>query len=600
MSFNGSGTFQINTAGQPVVSGTTISSTAFNALTADLATGLSTCITKDGQTTPTANIPMGSNKITGLAVGTVATDAATLGQVQSTVAKLLNSVSGVDTITAAGTPSVSAYAAGQMFYFVAAGDNTGAVTINIDSLGAKSVTRDGAVALAAGDIKSGEVVVIVYDGTRFQVVSQLNSSGDARFANVSITSALYVGGVATIVGNANFNASVSIASALSIGGVATFTVNPVLTGGTANGVVYLNASKAATTGTALTYNGTTFTSGAHTLSTGVLTVPAGAVGTPSITTSGDTNTGVFFPAADTIAFAEGGAESTRLDSSGNLLNGLTTASFNGTDQGIQISRSAVGAALRITKSTSNFDITNDGAGLYLFLRDDNPIIFGTNNAQRARITNAGTLLVGKTTDTTNANGVTLSPSGFGRFAATEETVLAVNRISNDGTIVSIQQDATEEGSISVSGNTVSYNAFAGSHWSQLQDGSKPDILRGTVMESINELCVWPNEVNERLPKAKISDTAGSKKVYGVFMAWDNDWTVTNDMLVTAVGAFVCRVNSSVTVQEGDLLESNGDGTARVQLDDIIRSSTIGKVTSTVKTHQYADGSYCVPTVLYCG
>ena len=600
MSFNGSGTFQINTAGQPVVSGTTISSTAFNALTADLATGLSTCITKDGQTTPTANIPMGNNKITGLAVGTVATDAATLGQVQSTAAKLLNSVSGVDTITAAGTPSVSAYAAGQMFYFVAAGDNTGAVTINIDSLGAKSVTRDGAVALAAGDIKSGEVVVIVYDGTRFQVVSQLNSSGDARFANVSITSALYVGGVATIVGNANFNASVSIASALSIGGVATFTVNPVLTGGTANGVVYLNASKAATTGTALTYNGTTFTSGAHTLSTGVLTVPAGAVGTPSITTSGDTNTGVFFPAADTIAFAEGGAESTRLDSSGNLLNGLTTASFNGTDQGIQISRSAVGAALRITKSTSNFDITNDGAGLYLFLRDDNPIIFGTNNAQRARITNAGTLLVGKTTDTTNANGVTLSPSGFGRFAATEETVLAVNRISNDGTIVSIQQDATEEGSISVSGNTVSYNAFAGSHWSQLQDGSKPDILRGTVMESINELCVWPNEVNERLPKAKISDTAGSKKVYGVFMAWDNDWTVTNDMLVTAVGAFVCRVNSSVTVQEGDLLESNGDGTARVQLDDIIRSSTIGKVTSTVKTHQYADGSYCVPTVLYCG
>ncbi len=600
MSFNGSGTFQINTAGQPVVSGTTISSTAFNALTADLATGLSTCITKDGQTTPTANIPMGNNKITGLAVGTVATDAATLSQVQSTAAKLLNSVSGVDTITAAGTPSVSAYAAGQMFYFVAAGDNTGAVTINIDSLGAKSVTRDGAVALAAGDIKNGEVVVIVYDGTRFQVVSQLNSSGDARFANVSITSALYVGGVATIVGNANFNASVSIASALSIGGVATFTVNPVLTGGTANGVVYLNASKAATTGTALTYNGTTFTSGAHTLSTGVLTVPAGAVGTPSITTSGDTNTGVFFPAADTIAFAEGGAESTRLDSSGNLLNGLTTASFNGTDQGIQISRSAVGAALRITKSTSNFDITNDGAGLYLFLRDSNPIIFGTNNAQRARITETGTLLVGKTTDTTNANGVTLSPSGFGRFAATEETVLAVNRISNDGTIVSIQQDATEEGSISVSGNTVSYNAFAGSHWSQLQDGSKPDILRGTVMESINELCVWPNEVNERLPKAKISDTAGSKKVYGVFMAWDNDWTVTNDMLVTAVGAFICRVNGSVTVQEGDLLESNGDGTARVQSDDIIRSSTIGKVTSTVKTHQYADGSYCVPTVLYCG
>jgi hypothetical protein len=57
VSYNGSGTFNINTAGQPVVTGTVISSTAFNALTADLGTGLSTAITKDGQTVATARIP---------------------------------------------------------------------------------------------------------------------------------------------------------------------------------------------------------------------------------------------------------------------------------------------------------------------------------------------------------------------------------------------------------------------------------------------------------------------------------------------------------------------------------------------------------------
>ena len=57
MSYNGSGTFQINSAGEPVVTGTVISSTAFNALTADLATGLSTAITKDGQTTTTVRVP---------------------------------------------------------------------------------------------------------------------------------------------------------------------------------------------------------------------------------------------------------------------------------------------------------------------------------------------------------------------------------------------------------------------------------------------------------------------------------------------------------------------------------------------------------------
>jgi hypothetical protein len=57
MSYNGSGTFQINSTGQPVVAGTIISSATFNALTADLATGLTTAITKDGQTATTARIP---------------------------------------------------------------------------------------------------------------------------------------------------------------------------------------------------------------------------------------------------------------------------------------------------------------------------------------------------------------------------------------------------------------------------------------------------------------------------------------------------------------------------------------------------------------
>jgi hypothetical protein len=201
--------------------------------------------------------------------------------------------------------------------------------------------------------------------------------------------------------------------------------------------------------------------------------------------------------------------------------------------------------------------------------------------------------------TSNVEGVAINASRQ-LSASVDGEVVRINRKATDGVLINFYQDGVAEGNISVSGNTVSYNAFAGSHWSQLQDGSKPDILRGTVMESINELCVWPDGENERLPKSKVSDTAGSKKVYGVFMAWDNDWTETNDMLVTSVGAFICRVNSNVTVQEGDLLESNGDGTARVQTDDIIRSSTIGKVTSTVKTHEYADGSYCVPTVLYCG
>lgn len=199
MAFNGSGSFLINSAGQPVVSGTVISSTAFNALTADLATGLSTCITKDGQTTVTANIPMAGYKFTGLGTGSAAGDSPNLSQVQSTVVKLLASVSGADTITAVGSPTVAAYAAGQMFYFVAAGTNTGAVTLNIDSLGAKAVTRDGSTALIAGDIQSGEVCVVVYDGTRFQLINAANA-----FGTLTVTGNTYL---ATTSGNVGIGTS---------------------------------------------------------------------------------------------------------------------------------------------------------------------------------------------------------------------------------------------------------------------------------------------------------------------------------------------------------------------------------------------------------
>ena len=65
--------------------------------------------------------------------------------------------------------------------------------------------------------------------------------------------------------------------------------------------------------------------GAATFVTSPTTVQAGTAAAPSITTSGDTNTGIFFPAADTIAFAEGGTEVARFDSVGRMLVGTTTA-----------------------------------------------------------------------------------------------------------------------------------------------------------------------------------------------------------------------------------------------------------------------------------
>lgn len=170
MSYNGSGTFNINTAGQPVVPGTVISSTVFNALTSDLAGGLTNAVTKDGQTTPTSNLKMGGFKLTGLGAGTVATDAVNVSQLQDGSTSYL-SISGVDTITAMLTPSLTSYTAGSQFSFVPSSNNTGAVTINIDSLGAKAITKNGSAALTAGDLYAGKLAVIEYDGTRFQLIN---------------------------------------------------------------------------------------------------------------------------------------------------------------------------------------------------------------------------------------------------------------------------------------------------------------------------------------------------------------------------------------------------------------------------------------------
>jgi len=156
-----------------------------------------------------------------------------------------------------------------------------------------------------------------------------------------------------------------------------------------------------------------------------------------------------------------------------------------------------------------------------------------------------------------------------------------------------------QGSISIASTIVSYNSFMGSHYSQFKDNDKPEVLKGTILETIDELCEWEGETNDRLAKVKISDTIESKNVYGIFLDWDNSDEF-NDMLVAALGASYIRVNKDEIVSMGDLLQSNGDGTAKVQSDDIMRSSTIAKVVSTNKIETYADGSYLIAVTLHCG
>ena len=276
-------------------------------------------------------------------------------------------------------------------------------------------------------------------------------------------------------------------------------------------------------------------------------------------------------------------------------------------------------------------------GSHIFLDGNGTTTFMTQETNVVSVDGRHGMVFGHNTST--------AATGVCQFSANGNATIMQNRDSDDGNITLFFQNANQEGTITVSGSTISYNSFSGSHWSRLSDNSKPTILKGTVIETIDEMCDWyqaqfeieeegktrtvkqsmalPNgasvgdtltvsfegndytakiakEPDNKHTKCKISDTADSKRVYGVYSAWDNDDDTVNDMYVTAVGTHVVRVNKDVTVQAGDLLSSNGDGTAKVQDDDIIRSKTIGKVLTNIKQETYDDGSYTVPCALYCG
>ena len=175
MSYNGSGVFLVNSAGQPVSASTLIEASVFNAFTADVATALSSVIVRDGQTTVTADLPMATYRHTGVGNASARTDYAAAGQVQDGKLNWVDGGGTADAITATYSPAITALVNGQLCFVRATAANaTTTPTFAPNGLTARTIVRNGGAALVAGSIiGDGHELILRYDltNTRWELLN---------------------------------------------------------------------------------------------------------------------------------------------------------------------------------------------------------------------------------------------------------------------------------------------------------------------------------------------------------------------------------------------------------------------------------------------
>jgi len=196
----------------------------------------------------------------------------------------------------------------------------------------------------------------------------------------------------------------------------------------------------------------------------------GSAATPAIRGT-DTNTGIFFPAADTIAFSEGGVEAMRIDSSGNVGIGTSSPSgsldIGGATPTIRIAPSTTtnNALLRCVNAggTAYIGLDSSAAGLSsayalnLYHSGAYPIDFTTNGIFRARIDSSGNLLVNTTSNPGTSAKFVVSGNSDGTF----NPMTVVQEAAGSTSRTSIQfyrnSAATAVGTITTTNAATAYN-----------------------------------------------------------------------------------------------------------------------------------------------
>ena len=314
--------------------------------------------------------------------------------------------------------------------------------------------------------------------TMRDMMAQIRDCGDGiRDGTYTMTAPKITGG--TITGSTINNSAIGGTTAaagkfttLEATGATTFSGATVVSASlTANTFSSSGATITGGTINSTAIGGTTAAAGKFTTleATGVATFSAGAVGTPAITTTGDTNTGIFFPAADTIAFTEGGTESMRISSGGEVGIGSTATTYKLNIQnasasafdGMQVagdnasynlvfqsgSVSASGTLFGVNKARGQF-ISSNNSPIVIGTLDAFPLVFGTNATERMRIDSSGKLLVG-TTAAISSGFTTISYVG----TALNGLIISESANTSDTSFLGFNNGATNIGSVSRVGAT---------------------------------------------------------------------------------------------------------------------------------------------------